>query len=181
MLFRVAVVVAVLMLTAASALADAGRTNLEMFQAIQKEIYRYAYFTMFDDVKVTIEDDGVVRLTGSVTEPYKKNEIGRRVARAEGVTAVENTIEVLPLSRVDDLLRFRVAHAIYDHPWFQHYSKASAPIHIVVERGNVTLTGVDTERGKTLAPWLARQFGVFSVTSELRTTAEARAELERLD
>ena len=182
MLFRVSAVVAVLMLTSASAFADADRTKQETFQAIQKEIYRYAYFTMFDDVKVAIEDDGIVRLTGSVTEPYKKDEIGKRAARVDGVSKVDNAIEVLRVSRVDDELRLRVAHAIYGHPSFQHYSRASEPIHIVVERSDVTLTGVvDTEVEKNLALWLARQFGAFSVTSELRTTAEAAAELERFD
>ncbi len=163
MLLRAAAVIAVMALTPALAFAETGHSKLEMFEAIQKNVYGYAYFSVFDDVNAAIGENGAVTLTGWVTEPYKKNEIGKRVARAEGVTAVENTIEVLPQSRVDDLLRLRVAHAIYDHPWFQHYSKVSAPIHIVVERGNVTLAGVvDTERDKTLAPWLARGSSVCS-------------------
>ena len=182
MLFRVAAVVAVLMLTSASAFADAERTKMETFQAIQQQIYRYYAFTMFDDVKVAIEDDGVVRLTGSVTQPYKKNEIAKRAARVDGVSKVEDAIKVLRVSRWDDELRLRIAQAIYGHPRFQHYSRTWEPIHIVVERSDVTLTGVvDTEVEKNLALLLARQFGAFSVTSELRTTAEARAELELLD
>ena len=182
MVLRFAAAILALLLPAASAFADGGRTNLEIFQAIQEDVYRYYAFTVFDDVKVAIADDGVVTLTGWVTEPYKKNEIGKRAARVDGVSKVENAIKVLRVSRIDDELRYRVAHAIYDHPRFQHYSRTSEPIHIVVERGHVTLTGVvDTEVEKNLAPWLARQLGVFSVTSELRTTAEARAELELLD
>ena len=182
MLFRAAVAVAVMAMTPALALADAGRTNLEIFKGIHKEIYRYYAFTVFDDVKVAIEDEGVVKLTGWVTEPFKKNEIAKRAARVDGVTEVDNAIEVLRLSRVDDELRLRVYNAIYNNPWFQHYSRPFGPIHIVVNRGDVTLTGVvDTEVDKAQALLLARQFGTFSVASELRTTAEAAKDLEMLE
>jgi hypothetical protein len=56
---------------------------------------------------------------------------------------------------------------------------SNPPIHIVVERGRVTLTGVvasDVER--MLARSLATSFNAFSVTSALKTDAEMKVILE---
>ncbi|MBI3493079.1 MAG: BON domain-containing protein [Acidobacteria bacterium] len=54
------------------------------------------------------------------------------------------------------------------------------PIHIVVERGRVTLTGVvGSEIDRVLARSLASQFGAFKVTNELKTDAEVRDLLEK--
>jgi hyperosmotically inducible protein len=104
------------------------------------------------------------------------------VARAQGVTAVRNRIDVLPVSQFDDDLRVRIARAIYGSPTFRHYgSRVNPPIHIVVERGRVTLEGVvnnDTDR--LMARAIAGQFAAFSITSHLKTVAEAREELETL-
>jgi osmotically-inducible protein OsmY len=58
---------------------------------------------------------------------------------------------------------------------------ANPPIHIVVERGRVTLTGVvNSEVDRMLARSLAAtQFGAFSVKNELKTDAEVRESLEK--
>jgi hyperosmotically inducible protein len=57
---------------------------------------------------------------------------------------------------------------------------ANPPVHIVVEHGRVTLTGVvQSEVERTLARSLATgQFGVMSVANNLKTDAEARDALE---
>jgi osmotically-inducible protein OsmY len=56
---------------------------------------------------------------------------------------------------------------------------AVPPIHIVVERGHVTLTGVvNSEVDRMLARSLASQSQAFSVKSELKTDAEAKRVLE---
>jgi osmotically-inducible protein OsmY len=53
-------------------------------------------------------------------------------------------------------------------------------IHIVVENGRVTLTGVvQSNVDRVLARSLAAQFGAFSVTNELKTDAEVQATLEK--
>ena len=113
MLFRAAAVAAVVLLGSASAFAATSEGNLQIFKEIQKQVNRYAYFTIFDDVEAAIEDDGVVILSGSVTMSFKKKEIVKRVARVEGVTHVEDAIDVLPVSQFDNQLRYRVARAIY--------------------------------------------------------------------
>lgn len=87
-----------------------------------------------------------------------------------------------PVSRFDDQLRYRFARAIYGHYGFRHYSRLYPPVHIVVERGHVTLEGVvSNEMDKALARSLTSQLGAFSVTNELQTVDDAKAELEFLD
>jgi hypothetical protein len=56
------------------------------------------------------------------------------------------------------------------------------PIHIVVENGRVTLTGVvNNDVEKMLARSLATGSNAFSVQSLLKTDAEARADLEKVE
>ena len=109
--------------------------------------------------------------------PYKKDDIERRVVEASTASRdVQNKIEVLPVSFFDDELRFRIARAIYGNPAFWHYAAmANPPIHIVVENGHVTLTGVvNSNVERALARSLATGFGAFSVNNELKTDAEMK-------
>ena len=138
---------------------------------------------MFDDVQASVTQ-GTVTLYGKVTMPYKRDDLARRVASVPGVRQVVNRIDVLPVSRFDDDLRSRIARAIYGDPSFWHYaSMANPPIHIVVQNGHVTLTGVvNNEVEKMLARSLAATGSTaFSVTSQLKTDAEARADLEKVE
>jgi hyperosmotically inducible protein len=127
-------------------------------------------------------EDGVVTLTGKVTMPYKRSDLARRVNRVEGAREVRNLIDVLPVSRFDDDLRVGIARAIYGNPNFRHYgSRVNPPIHIMVERGHVTLEGVvNNEADRMIARSIAGRFPAFSITSQLKTAAEARHELEKL-
>jgi hyperosmotically inducible protein len=142
-------------------------------------VLRYSQFTIFDDVRASV-DEGVVTLAGKVTMPYKRRDLEARVAGIDGVRKVVNRIEVLPVSTFDDELRYRIARAIYSSPSFWHYAAmANPPIHIVVDRGRVTLTGVvNDEVEKMLARSLATSLGALSVSSELKTEAEVQAERE---
>jgi hyperosmotically inducible protein len=173
------VLAAALAVPAQAQLADTRKAD-EVFRDVADTVLRYPQFTIFDDVSAVVSD-GVVTLDGRVTMPFKKQDIGRRVAKVAGVTRVENRIGVLPVSRFDDELRYRVSRAIYASPAFWHYaSMANPPIHILVENGRVRLTGVvasDVER--MLARSLATTFNAFSVTNDLRTDAEMKALLDR--
>ena len=162
--------------------AAADGPKYDLFQRVQEQVLRYSFFTVFDNVNVEIAGEGRVVLSGHVTAEHKAKTIGKRVDALEGVTAVENEIAVLPVSRFDDRLRYVVARAIYGNPNFWHYAASGNPsIHIVVNRGHVTLTGVvDSETDRRLARSLAGQFNAFSVTNELRLPHEVTAELEAL-
>jgi hyperosmotically inducible protein len=55
------------------------------------------------------------------------------------------------------------------------------PIHIIVENGRVTLEGVvNSNVDRMLARSIASSFDAFEVTNNLKTDAEAKAELEKI-
>jgi len=173
-------VLATTLAMSANVLASTGeRKDLQVFNDISKTVNRYAYFSIFDDVDAAVKD-GVVTLTGKVTMPYKRDEIAKRVAKVDGVSEVRNRIGVLPVSQFDDELRYRIARSIYGSGHFSNYSKVNPPIHVIVDHGRVTLTGVvNSEVDRMLARSLATQFGAFSVTNNLKTDAEVREALEK--
>jgi hyperosmotically inducible protein len=156
------------------------RKDFQVLKDVATSVDRYTQFTIFDDVSAYVKD-GVVTLTGKVTMPFKRDDIEKRVAKVDGVRTVRDEISVLPVSQFDDELRYRIARSIYGHSNFWNYAiMPNPPIHIVVEHGRVTLTGVvNSEVDRMLARTLASQFGAFSVTNALKTDAEMREALEK--
>jgi osmotically-inducible protein OsmY len=169
----------VLSLSAPAFAAD--KENLQLFRDVQRQVLRYPHFTIFDSVQAEV-DNGVVTLVGKVTMPYKRTDIERRVVEINGVRKVRNQIEVLPVSQFDDDLRLGISRAIYGNSNFWNYaSMVNPPIHIIVERGHVTLEGVvNSNVDRALARSLASGFTAFSITNNLKTDAEVDAELEKL-
>jgi hyperosmotically inducible periplasmic protein len=166
----------------ATAQAPSSDANLQLFKAVQKQVLRYPQFSIFDSVHIAL-DNGRVELTGKVTMPYKRTELEKRVARVAGVQSVTNRIDVLPASQFDDELRFRIARAIYSNSNFWGYgSMVNPPIHIIVERGRVTLEGVvNNNVDRMIARSIASSFlSIGPVTNALKTEAEAKEALERL-
>lgn len=160
------------------AAARAEITDAELTERVIDAIQRYPRFGMFDDISIAVENREVT-LMGKVTQPIKKDEIGKRVAKIDGIRRLVNAIDVLPLSPHDDELRLTIARAIYNHPSFWQYaSMAVPPIHIIVERGHVTLTGrVATQLDRTLANALAQVPGAFSVRNDLKLDSVRRGRL----
>ena len=144
-------------------------SDTDLGERVANAIQRYPQFEIFDDVNISV-DNRNVRLTGRVTMPVKRDEIGKRVAKIDGVRSLTNDIQVLPLSLFDDDLRILVARAIYNHPAFWQYATmAQPPIHIVVENGHITLTGrVNSQVEKSLAFAVAHVPGSFDVKNDLR-------------
>jgi hyperosmotically inducible protein len=153
-----------------------GRGESDEFLAglVAKQLRQYVFLTIFDAADVEV-DHGVVTLTGRVTMPYKAEAFADLAARVPGVQEVRNKVKTLPVSTFDDQLRYAVARGIYGDELFAGYAiQANPPVHIVVEHGNVTLTGVvfsEVERRKAEA--IARStFAVMSVTNKLRIETE---------
>lgn len=144
-------------------------TDPQLGARIARSVQTYPHFTIFDDVSIAVENRAVV-LSGRVTTPIKKKEIGERIEKIDGVRSVTNDIGVLPVSQSDQRLRVQLANAIYNHPAFWKYAQmVNPPIHIIVEHGRVTLTGaVGTEVDKALAHSLSQVGGTFAVTNNLR-------------
>jgi len=179
---RVLTLMAGFALLATAVFADTGdRKDLQVFNDISRTVQRYTHFTVFDNVDAQVKD-GVVTLTGQVTMEFKRDDIEKRVAKVDGVKQVNDRITVLPASQFDDQLRYRIARAIYSNPNFWNYAIGpTQPIHIVVEHSRVRLEGVvqndvDRAMARTIA---TNQFGVMSVTNNLKTEAEAREALEK--
>jgi len=122
-----------------------------------RQILRYPYYTIFDDVNVEAQDGKLV-LSGQVLMPYRKSDIGALMKGVTGVQEIENNLEVLPISPDDDMIRLRVARAIFGDPSLYRYGLGvNPPIHIIVKNGNVRLTGVvRTTMDKQLAERAAR-------------------------
>ena len=171
----VGILVALLALSSSALAQD--RRDQRIATDIVRQVNSYNRFTIFDDVNISVEN-GLVTLTGKVTMPYKKNDIAKRVADVHGVREVMNQIDVLPVSSFDEELRLRIARAIYGNPSFWNYAAmANPPIHIIVEHGKVTLTGVVSSNvERMLARSLATGWGELSVTNSLRTDAEVKGE-----
>jgi osmotically-inducible protein OsmY len=184
MLKKMGSIVTAIVLTASIAQAassvDGNRKDFQIAKDIATSVQRYTQFTIFDDVSGNVKD-GVVTLSGKVTMPYKRDDIEKRVKKLDGVRDVRDEITVLPVSQFDEELRYRIARSIYNNSNFWNYAiMPNPPIHIVVEHGRVTLTGVvQSEVDRMLARSLASQFGAFSVTNALKTDAEIREALEK--
>jgi osmotically-inducible protein OsmY len=177
---RFVVLVTSLLLCAGTSWAQGERKDLQVFNDISTSVNHYTSFTIFDDVNASVEN-GNVTLTGKVTQPFKRDDIEKRVEKIDGVQHVTNRIEVLPVSLFDQELRYRIARSIYGNSNFWNYAiMANPPIHIIVDHGHVTLTGVvQSNVDRMLARSLATQFGAMSVKNELKTEAEVREQLEK--
>jgi osmotically-inducible protein OsmY len=152
-------------------------TDKAIAPEVAKQIRRYPLYSIFDEVQATVHD-GVVVLTGKVTMPYKASEIQKRVARVSGVREVDNKIQTLPVSMFDDGLRATIARQIYRDPLFWNYAiQVNPPIHVIVEHGRVTLSGVvGSEVDRRKAEMIARTTpNVFSVENKLRLDAESES------
>lgn len=147
----------------------------QLGERVAATIRSYSQYTIFDHIDLNVLE-GKVTLTGRVTHQLKKDEIGARVAKVQGVREIANQIGILPLSPLDQDLRVRIAEAIYNHPLFWHYGQMSRPpIHIIVENSRVTLEGVvSNEAERSLANSRARVIGTLDVRNNLRLDADAR-------
>lgn len=143
---------------------------------IQKEVGHelamVPWYTVFDIMKYSVSGDDVT-LTGAVTNPSVKSDAENAVKHIEGVEKVNDQIEVLPPSSLDDQLRRAEYRAIYSQGTLSRYSiGALQSIHIIVKGGHVTLEGnVDNEADKNAANLYAKTVpDVFSVTNNLVVT-----------
>ena len=137
---------------------------------VRHEILMLPYFNVFDNITYRVDGYNVT-LMGAVTQPVLKKQVENVVKKIEGVQRVDNQIEVLPTSGMDDQLRLRLFHAIYDYEPLQRYAMTVVrPIRIIVKNGHVSLEGVvDSEGDKNLVNIRANGVsGVFSVKNNLK-------------
>ena len=117
-------------------------SDADLAKQVRHEILMYSRYTIWDDVTFRVAN-GSVELLGEVSQPYKKSDLGKIVQGIPGVASLTNELKVLPLSNNDDRLRIQVARAIYgDAAFLRYVTMPVPPIHIIVDNGHVTLTGV---------------------------------------
>jgi hyperosmotically inducible periplasmic protein len=151
---------------------DRGHTRMQenLTREVNHELVMLPWLSVFDNLQYRVNGSEVT-LMGQVTQPVTKSDAENHVKSIEGVTKVNNEIEVLPLSPNDDRIRRAVFHAVFGEPGLEKYSMgALAPLHIIVKNGHVTLEGTVLSDGdKNLAGIRANGVsGVFSVTNNLR-------------
>jgi hyperosmotically inducible periplasmic protein len=143
--------------------------NPTIVREVHHELAMLPYYSVFDDLAYRV-DGTKVTLIGQVVRPVLKDDAGNAVKHIEGVTQVDNQIQVLPLSPMDDQIRRAEYRTIYSEAQLQMYAVRNIPpIHIIVDNGHVTLTGVVANSAdKDLAGIRANQVpNVFSVDNKL--------------
>ena len=137
---------------------------------VRHELVMLPYLGVFDNLAYKVDGYNVT-LMGQVSRPSLKSDAENVVKRIEGVEHVDNQIEVLPTSPMDDQLRRRLYRSIYGYPALQKYAMGvQQPIRIIVKNGHVTLEGVvDNEGEKNIANIRANSVsGIFSVANHLQ-------------
>ena len=137
---------------------------------VRHELLMLPYFGVFDYIAFKVEGS-TVTLLGQVVRPSLKSDAENALKHIEGVEKVDNQIEVLPPSPMDDGLRIRLYREIYGYPALEKYALGvQKPIRIVVKNGRVTLEGVvDSEADKNLTGMRANSVpGIFQVTNNLQ-------------
>ena len=137
---------------------------------VRHELLMLPYLDVFDNLAFKVDGYNVT-LLGSVTRPTLKSDAEKVVKGIEGVEKVDNQIEVLPPSPMDDRLRLQLYRAIYGYPGLEKYAMpVNKPIRIIVNGGHVKLEGVvDNEGDKNAAGIRANGVpGIFSVDNNLQ-------------
>ena len=168
------VAVALLSLASLGIAQDRGQPTAKaqerIIREVRHELLMLPYFGVFDYIAFKVDGYNVT-LLGQVVRPTLKSDAENAVKHIEGVEKVDNQIEVLPLSPMDDRLRLILYRAIYGYPALEKYALGvQKPIRIIVKNGRVTLEGVvDSEADKNLAGLRANGVpGIFSVTNNLQ-------------
>jgi osmotically-inducible protein OsmY len=145
-------------------------TTQHIQKEVRHELLMLPYVSIFDNLAFRVDGDKVT-LLGQVTNPAVKSDAEKAVKGIEGVEQVDNQIEVLPPSPMDDRLRIALFHAIYGFGPLEKYNMGvNRSIRIIVKGGHVTLEGVvDSQGDKDTAGIRANGVpGIFSVTNNLQ-------------
>jgi hyperosmotically inducible protein len=90
-------------------------------EQIRKELMQLPYYGVFDFLAFNY-DKGTVTLAGYAYHPGLKSDAVRAVKRVAGVDQVQDKLEELPVSQMDDELRWKTYYKIYRDPFLSRYA-----------------------------------------------------------
>ena len=146
------------------------KSQERVVKEVRHELLMLPYFGVFDYIAFKVDGYNVT-LLGQVVRPVTKSDAEGAIKHIEGVEKVDDQIEVLPPSPLDDGLRVQLYRAIYGFPALERYALGvQKPIRIIVKNGHVSLEGViDSDGDKNLAGVRANGVpGIFSVANHLQ-------------
>lgn len=148
---------------------SADRTKIE--QDVFRQLNKMPDYEVFDFISFQVEGD-TVTLYGKVLTPYLKNTSEKYVRKVAGVNNVINNIEILPASRYDDSIRYRIVRSFANDggSLYRYLIGRNPSVRIIVDGGKVSLEGIVNSKGDAnLANILANGIaGTFSVTNNLQ-------------
>jgi osmotically-inducible protein OsmY len=156
----------------------APRPDAELVKEVRRKVLSYPRLTAFDNIEFSV-DNGAVVLSGSVLQPYRRDDIERIVDGIAGVRSVKDEIGVQDPSPFDAALRWQIYSRIYGHigsvlPGAGE--RNDAPVRIVVDHGRVTLTGwVNSKVDRFLVGNAARSTLAFAVDNRVKVDGEPPA------
>lgn len=99
---------------------------LKIAKDIHKAIVTLPQYGVFDNINYGIKGSTVI-LRGEASRPVLKSSAENVTKKIEGVSEVQNNIEVLPLSPNDDKIRSGVYASIYRYAPLQKYTSNRGP------------------------------------------------------
>jgi hypothetical protein len=173
---------------------------LRIAKEVRKQIVMLPQYGVFDNIHFAIKGTDTVVLQGKASRPILKSSAENVVKKVEGVTTVDNQIQVLPVSPNDDRIRTAVYASIYSYlhwrntrpikadreaadrlPAPQAESPTILPVAItrftsLLENGNVTLTGAVNNEGDLAIAGMRANIvpGVFSVDNDLQVANQGK-------
>jgi hyperosmotically inducible protein len=178
---RIVALVALFAIAAAAALgaplasSEQSLSREQTAKKVRHELVTLPYYGVWDNLAYKVEGN-TVTLYGQVFRPVTRTDAERRVAKIKGIERVINNIEVLPLSSFDDSIRTGTFRALVRTGGLYRYMMGVNPsIHIIVNRGQVSLEGVVSNKGDRQLAYIAASGvpGAFSVTNNLQFEGEA--------
>lgn len=172
--------------------------GMRIVKEVRKRILGLQNYGVFDWITFGIHGNNII-LNGYASRPVLKSDAERAVKSIPGVAGVDNNIEVLPPSPMDDRVRAAVYNQLYTNAVLRKYNanqgsarRAMMPglnvggitqnppmgfhaIHIIVKNGNVMLFGVvNNQMDADIANIQANTVsGVFSVDNFLEYPGKA--------
>jgi hypothetical protein len=142
---------------------------------VQRELLVLPGYTVFDYLTCKQLENGSVMLSGQVTDAALKRSAEEAAKAVAADVPIVNNIQVLSRSTSDQELRSRIHREVYGDPYVAGYAiRKVAPIHIIVNKGKVTLEGtVDTASDRFQIESATRFGGGAQLESHLIATQDS--------